>query len=172
MSAISPKLRQYMIYGTLAFSLLLVVPTAYQILQRPKIQLFHANQLFQNGHFEEATEWYRLVLSSGLETPTVLNRLADAYLARREFALAIPIYTRLIQLDPNDLKTMLKLAELYVLQQNTARAIGLIENVLQRRPDWRLARVAHARVLTIAGRFDEAIADYCLILHISPEEMQ
>ena len=165
-------MRQYLIYGTLAFSLLLAVPIAYQILQRPKIQLFYADQLFQNGHFEEATEWYKLALSSGLETPTILNRLADAYLARREFDLAIPIYTRLIQLDSNDLKIMLKLAELHVLQQNTAQAIGLIDNVLQRRPDWRLARVAHARVLTIAGRFDEAIVDYCLILHMSPEEMQ
>ncbi len=166
------KTRQYLTYAALTLSVALVVSLTYQFLQQAQIQCFNGDQMFKEGRFDEAAEHYLNAIAGGLESPLVFHRLGDTYLARREFTKATPVFARLLQLDPTNLMVMLKLVELYALQNKTDNALALIETVLQRRPDWRPARVARAKVLTMVGRFDEAIIDYRLILHEHPEDTQ
>lgn len=169
---IGAKARQYLTYAALVLGLSFAVPAVYHFLRQDRVQAYEGERLFLAGSYEEAAKHYARAWALGDERPALLHRLGDAYLAAGLFEEALPVFERLEKLEPDGLEIKLKLAELYIIFKRTDAALAFIDQVLEQRPDARGARAMRGKVLTMAGRFEDAIREYSYILDENEQELQ
>ncbi len=165
---VSPKSRQYLLFAGLLCLLLATVPWAYTRIHQD-IVLFHkAQQSFMANDYEKAAKRYRMALAKGMDNPRLLERLGDTHLVLEEFDKALDAFMKLGQQKPEDLALQLKLAHMYSLNNQTDKALAVIDRVLEKKPGWETALLWQARILARQGRFREAIDIYYRILGEEP----
>jgi tetratricopeptide (TPR) repeat protein len=97
----------------------------------------------------------------------VLKDVADYYASSQQLKEAIPLYLRVLELQPDDVNAREKLATGFVLTNQRAKAVEMLEEVIKEHPEKYqpydlLAQVLDddARSLERANRGDEAKAQY------------
>jgi tetratricopeptide (TPR) repeat protein len=80
-----------------------------------------------NGFFEKA------VAHAG-EDPNALKEVADYYAASQQIQEAIPLYLKVLELQPDDLNAREKLATGFVLTNQRDKAIEMLEEIIRKQP--------------------------------------
>ncbi len=116
------------------------------------------------------------------DDPAVLKDVADYYAATQQIKEAIPLYLRILELQPDDINAREKLATGFVLTNHRAKAIETLEQIIQEHPAKYQTYELLAQVLDDEGRalernnqieeaktqFSKAAANYEQSLLINP----
>lgn len=116
------------------------------------------------------------------DDPNTLKDIADYYAASQQIQQAIPLYLRLLELQPDDASAREKLATGFVLTNQREKAIEMLEEIIKEHPEKYQAYDLIAGVLDDAGRaseranqpaaakafFSKAAADYEQSVLINP----
>lgn len=123
-----------------------------------------ARRLHEQGRLAEAERAYRAVLKKGGPTPEVLANLG-AVLARMDrFDDAVRVYQQALRLAPNLTPILLNLGLAYFKASRFDKAFETFGKFLESEPDHRQARQLRAMSALELERYDDAIADYQLLL--------
>lgn len=113
-----------------------------------------------NGFFEKA------VANAG-DDSTALKNVADYYAASQQIQEAIPLYLKVLELQPDDLNAREKLATGFVLTNQRDKAIEMLQEIIAKQPEKYqpydlLAQLLDegARALERANQPDEAKAQF------------
>lgn len=166
------KSRQYIAYTLLACCLGALVPVAYHFLHQDKILSSQGEKFFLEGRYADAVQRLSQAIALGDTRRATLLRLGEAYLASGDLQQALPIFSRIAMQEPQNAAATFKLAELYAITNNTDKALALVDRILAAHPGDKRARAMRGRILTIAGRFDDAIREYALILNENEQELR
>lgn len=98
-----------------------------------------------NEIFKKATE-------RAADDPAVLKDIADYYAASQQIKEAIPIYLRLLELQPDDSGAREKLATGFVLTNQRDKAIEMLEEIIKQHPEKYQPYDLLAGLLDDAGR--------------------
>ncbi|MDQ6810026.1 MAG: tetratricopeptide repeat protein, partial [Verrucomicrobiota bacterium] len=71
----------------------------------------------------------------GKDDVTVLKDVADFYAASRQIEQAIPLYLRVLELQPDDASAREKLATGFVLTNQRAKAIAMLQEIISAHPE-------------------------------------
>jgi tetratricopeptide (TPR) repeat protein len=80
-----------------------------------------------NGFFEKA-------VAHADDDPTALKEVADYYAASQQIQEAIPLYLKVVELQPDDLNAREKLATGFVLTNQRDKAIEMLEEIIRKEP--------------------------------------
>ncbi|MEY2502770.1 MAG: hypothetical protein QOI07_3104 [Verrucomicrobiota bacterium] len=80
-----------------------------------------------NGFFEKA-------VAHASEDSAALKEVADYYAASQQIQEAIPLYLRVLELQPDDLNAREKLATGFVLTNQRDKAIAMLEEIIRKQP--------------------------------------
>ena len=101
------------------------------------------------------------------DDPSILKDVADYYAASQQLKEAIPLYLRVLELQPDDANAREKLASSFILTNQRAKAVEMLEQLIKQHPEKYqpydlLAQILddEARSLQRAKRFDEAKAKF------------
>jgi tetratricopeptide (TPR) repeat protein len=101
------------------------------------------------------------------DDPSVLKDVADYYAASQQLKEAIPLYLRVLELQPDDANAREKLASSFILTNQRAKAVEMLEQLIKQHPEKYqpydlLAQILddEARSLQRAKQVDEAKAKF------------
>jgi tetratricopeptide (TPR) repeat protein len=101
------------------------------------------------------------------DDPSVLKDVADYYAASQQLKEAIPLYLRVLELQPDDANAREKLASSFILTNQRTKAVEMLEQLIKQHPEKYqpydlLAQILddEARSLQRAKRLDEAKAKF------------
>ncbi|HEX8490747.1 MAG TPA: tetratricopeptide repeat protein [Chthoniobacterales bacterium] len=80
-----------------------------------------------NGFFEKA-------ITHAGDDPSVLKTVADYYAASQQIQEAIPLYLKVLELQPDDLNAREKLATGFALTNQREKAIEMLEGIIEKQP--------------------------------------
>jgi tetratricopeptide (TPR) repeat protein len=116
-----------------------------------------------NGIFKKAVE-------NAKDDPAILKDVADYYASSQQLKEAIPLYLRVIELQPDDANAREKLATGFILTDQRGKAVELLEQIIKEHPEKYqpydlLAQVLddEARSLQRENRLDEAKAKFAKV---------
>src|SRR4029453_17543711 len=111
----------------------------------------------------------KAAVNAGDDSAT-LKEVADYYAASQQLKEAIPLYLRVLELQPDDANAPEKLATGFVLTNQRGKAVEMLEQIIKQHPDKYqpydlLAQVLddEARSLQRANRLDEAKAKFAKV---------
>ena len=101
------------------------------------------------------------------DDPSILKDVADYYAASQQLKEAIPLYLRVLELQPDDANAREKLASSFILTNQRAKAVEMLEQLIKQHPEKYqpydlLAQILddEARSLQRAKQVDEARAKF------------
>jgi tetratricopeptide (TPR) repeat protein len=104
------------------------------------------------------------------DDPAILKDVADYYAASQQLKEAIPLYLRVLELQPDDANAREKLATGFILTNQRSKAVEMLEQIIKEHPEKYqpydlLAQVLddEARSLQRANRPDEAKAKFAKV---------
>ena len=104
------------------------------------------------------------------DDPAVLKDVADYYASSQQLKDAIPLYLRVLELQPDDANAREKLATGFILTNQRGKAVEMLEQIIKQHPEKYqpydlLAQVLddEARSLQRAKRLDEAKAKFAKV---------
>src|SRR5437899_8955761 len=104
------------------------------------------------------------------DDPAILKDVADYYASSQQVKEAIPLYLRVLELQPEDANAREKLATGFILTNQRAKAVEMLERIIKEHPEKYqpydlLAQVLddEARSLQRANRIDEAKAKFAKV---------
>ena len=105
------------------------------------------------------------------DDPSVLKDVADYYAASQQLKEAIPLYLRVLELQPDDANAREKLASSFILTNQRAKAVEMLEQLIKQHPEKYqpydlLAQILddEARSLQRAKHPDEAKAKFAKVV--------
>ncbi len=119
--------------------LLIVLPAAFAlgltatVLASPEDDFAKGNQFFQDKHYLQAIDSYRLVLSAGQESANLYFNLGNAYFKKGDLGYAILYYLKAKRLAPgdDDIRSNLEFARKMTSVQLEGVALNPVNNLLQ-----------------------------------------
>ena len=133
----------------------------------------YAAAIFKPGHnptrteMTRANELFKKAAEYGKDDAAVLKDVAEFYASSQQLQQAIPIYLRVLELQPDDLNAREKLATSFVLTNQHAKAVEILEQLIKEHPENDelydlLAQILDddARSLDRANRKEEARMQY------------
>lgn len=69
------------------------------------------------------------------DDPSVLKDVADFFIASRQIQEAIPIYLRILEVQPEDVNAREKLASGFVLTNQRAKAMEMLQEIIEKTPE-------------------------------------
>ena len=104
------------------------------------------------------------------DDPAILKDVADYYASSQQLKEAIPLYLRVLELQPDDANAREKLATGFILTNQRGKAVEMLEQIIKQHPEKYqpydlLAQVLdeEARSLQRAKRLDEAKAQFAKV---------
>ena len=105
------------------------------------------------------------------DNPSILKDVADYYAASQQLKEAIPLYLRVLELQPDDANAREKLASSFILTNQRAKAVEMLEQLIKQHPEKYqpydlLAQILddEARSLQRAKKVDEAKAKFAKVV--------
>jgi tetratricopeptide (TPR) repeat protein len=80
-------------------------------------------------------EIFKKAAERGGNDPTILKDVADYYAASQQLKEAIPLYLRLLELQPDDASAREKLATSFVLTNQRDKAVEMLEEIIKQHPE-------------------------------------
>jgi tetratricopeptide (TPR) repeat protein len=115
-------------------------------------------------------EIFKKAADNAGDDPGILKDVADYYAASQQLKEAIPLYLRVLELQPEDANAREKLATGFVLTNQRDKAVEMLEQIIKEHPEKYqpydlLAQVLdeEARSLQRANRIDEAKAEFARV---------
>jgi tetratricopeptide (TPR) repeat protein len=130
----------------------------------------------------KVNELFKKAASHAQDDPAILKDVADYYAASQQIREAIPLYLRVLELQPDDSKTREKLATGFVLTDQRSKAIEMLDEIIKEHPEKYQPYDLLAQVLEDQGRalqrenkpndakaaFTRAVANYEQSLLVNP----
>ncbi|MFH1136840.1 MAG: tetratricopeptide repeat protein [Pseudomonadota bacterium] len=140
------------------FTLLLVLTAlasawGYQRFRGEYILYHKAENLFINQDYRGAIEVFQQAFALGLDLPQARRRLADSYLATRNFSPAFELYKKIARDYPGDAEVAAKLAQLHSQFGQPRQALVIWARLAQENP-------GQARYLFEAGKAHQDLSQY------------
>jgi tetratricopeptide (TPR) repeat protein len=146
------------------FAVAALTTIVYHRLNSEWVVFRNAETHFFNKQYTKAIPLYEQLVKEGFEAPGFLEHLGTCYLAAGEAGKALAVFEEMITRSENRLPAIGKAGEIYVHFGYFEKAAALYRDILRDHPDDRSVRIRLARVLSWAGRFEEAIDEYRKIL--------
>ena len=145
------------------------------IVFKPEVEANAADVAQVNDLFKKAAEFAH-------DDPVVLKEVADHYASSQQIQEAIPLYLRVLELQPDDVNAREKLATGFILTNQRTKAIEMLEEMIKEHPEKYQSYDLLAQVLDDQGRawqrenklaeaksaFTRAAANYEQSLLVSP----
>ncbi len=80
-------------------------------------------------------EVFKKAADNAKDDPAVLKEVADYYASSQQLKEAIPLYLRVLDLQPDDANAREKLAAGFIVTHQRTKAIELLEEIIKQRPD-------------------------------------
>lgn len=128
----------------------------------PEVMMYLADIWYQLGHFNQASEILKDILSSQANIPTALRQeagllLAEIYLEEGDFEQAQPLLYQLKEEGCKEIQLYLLLADLYAMQDLEEVAVKYLQTALEMDPDNDDIRAALAEMYTRLGEMDKTV---------------
>jgi tetratricopeptide (TPR) repeat protein len=125
--------------------------------------LFKADSQPKPDELKKTNEIFKKAAENAGDDPGILKDVADYYAASQQLKEAIPLYLRVLELQPDDANAREKLATGFVLTNQREKAVEMLEQIIKEHPEKYqpydlLAQVLdeEARSLQRANRIEEA----------------
>src|SRR6478735_8748787 len=125
--------------------------------------LFKSDSQPKPDDLKRVNEMFKKAAEHAGDDPGILKDVADYYAASQQLKEAIPLYLRVLELQPDDANAREKLATGFVLTNQRDKAVEMLEQIIKEHPDKYqpydlLAQVLddEARSLQRENRIDEA----------------
>src|SRR5213075_1874989 len=125
--------------------------------------LFKSESQPKPDELKKVNEIFKRAAEQAADDPAVLKDVADYYAASQQLKEAIPLYLRVLELEPDDANAREKLATGFVLTNQRGKAVEMLEQIIKEHPEKYqpydlLAQVLddEARSLQRENRLDEA----------------
>jgi tetratricopeptide (TPR) repeat protein len=132
--------------------------------------LFKSDSQPKPDDLKRVNEIFKRAAEQAGEDPGTLKDVADYYAASQQLKEAIPLYLRVLELQPDDANAREKLATGFILTNQRGKAVEMLEQIIKEHPDKYqpydlLAQVLdeEARSLQRANRIDEAKAKFAKV---------
>jgi tetratricopeptide (TPR) repeat protein len=125
--------------------------------------LFKSDAQPKRDELKKTNEIFKKAAENAGDDPGILKDVADYYAASQQLKEAIPLYLRVLELQPDDANAREKLATGFVLTNQRDKAVEMLEQIIKEHPEKYqpydlLAQVLdeEARSLQRANHFEEA----------------
>jgi tetratricopeptide (TPR) repeat protein len=132
--------------------------------------LFKPDSQPKPDELRRVNEIFKKAAEHANDDPTVLKDVADYYASSQQLKEAIPLYLRVLELQPDDANAREKLATGFILTNQRDKAVEMLEQIIKEHPEKYqpydlLAQVLdeEARSLQRANRADEAKARFAKV---------
>jgi tetratricopeptide (TPR) repeat protein len=132
--------------------------------------LFKADSQPKPDELIKTNEIFKKAAENASDDPGILKDVADYYAASQQLKEAIPLYLRVLELQPDDANAREKLATGFVLTNQRDKAVEMLEQIIKEHPEKYqpydlLAQVLddEARSLQRENRIDEAKAKFAKV---------
>src|SRR3989440_10070348 len=132
--------------------------------------LFKADSQPKPDELKKTNEVFKKAAENAADDPGILKDVADYYAASQQLKEAIPLYLRVLELQPDDANAQEKLATGFVLTNQRDKAVEMLEQIIMEHPEKYqpydlLAQVLddETRALQRANRIDEAKAKFAKV---------
>ena len=129
--------------------------------------LFKSDSQPKPEELKKINEVFKRAAEHAGDDPGILKEVADYYAASQQLKDAIPLYLRVLELQPDDANAREKLATGFVLTNQRDKAVEMLEQIIKEHPEKYqpydlLAQVLdeEARSLQRANRMEEAKAKF------------
>ena len=119
---------------------------------------------------KKTTAIFQKALSYGNNEVEIIGKIADFFVATQQLAEAIPLYKRIIDIDPAQNAARENLARCYLGVNDSDKAAATLEDLIKVNPVQPHAYETLAKIYEAAGQMEKAAADYEQSLLISPNE--
>jgi tetratricopeptide (TPR) repeat protein len=132
--------------------------------------VFKSDSQPKTDDLKKANEIFKKAADHAGDDPAILKDVADYYAASQQLKEAIPLYLRVLELQPDDANAREKLATGFVLTNQRGKAVEMLEQIIKEHPEKYqpydlLAQVLddEARSLQRAKKLDEAKATFAKV---------
>ena len=132
--------------------------------------LFKPDSQPKPDELKRVNETFKKAVENARDDPAILKDAADYYASSQQLKEAIPLYLRVIELQPDDANAREKLATGFILTDQRGKAVELLEQIIKEHPEKYqpydlLAQVLddEARSLQRENRLDEAKARFAKV---------
>jgi tetratricopeptide (TPR) repeat protein len=132
--------------------------------------LFKSASQPKPDELKKTNEVFKRAAENSADDPGILKDVADYYAASQQLKEAIPLYLRVLELQPDDANAREKLATGFVLTNQRDKAVEMLEQIIKEHPEKYqpydlLAQVLDedARSLQRANRIEEAKAKFAKV---------
>ncbi len=132
--------------------------------------LFTPDSLPKPDELRRVNEIFKKAAERANDDPAVLKDIADYYASSEQLKEAIPLYLRVLELQPDDANAREKLATGFILTNQRGKAVEMLEQIIKEHPEKYqpyelLAQVLddEARSLQRENRLDEARARFAKV---------
>ena len=132
--------------------------------------LFKPDSQPKPDELKRVNEIFKKAVANAKDDPAILKDVADYYASSQQLKEAIPLYLRVIELQPDDANAREKLATGFILTDQRGKAVELLEQIIKEHPEKYqpydlLAQVLddEARSLQRENRLEEAKAKFAKV---------
>ena len=132
--------------------------------------LFSPDSQPKPDELKRVNEIFKKAVENAKDDPAILKDAADYYASSQQLKEAIPIYLRVIELQPDDANAREKLATGFILTDQRGKAVELLDQIIKEHPEKYqpydlLAQVLddEARSLQRENRLEEAKAKFAKV---------
>src|SRR5438128_5891991 len=132
--------------------------------------LFKSDSQPKPDELKKTNEIFKKAAENAGDDPGILKDVADYYAASQQLKEAIPLYLRVLELQPDDANAREKLATGFILTNQRNKAVEMLEQIIKQHPEKYqpydlLAQVLddEARSLQRAKRLDDAKAEFAKV---------
>src|SRR6266508_6170728 len=132
--------------------------------------LFKPDSQPKPDELKRVNEIFKKAVVNEKDDPAILKDVADYYASSQQLKEAIPLYLRVIELQPDDANAREKLATGFILTDQRGKAVELLEQIIKEHPEKYqpydlLAQVLddEARSLQRENRLEEAKAKFAKV---------
>jgi tetratricopeptide (TPR) repeat protein len=132
--------------------------------------LFKPDSPPKPDELRRVNELFKKAAEHANDDPAILKDVADYYASSQQLKEAIPLYLRVLELQPDDANAREKLATGFILTNQRNKAVEMLEQIIKQHPEKYqpydlLAQVLddEARSLQRAKRLDEAKAEFAKV---------
>lgn len=132
--------------------------------------LFKSDSQPKPDELKKINEVFKRAAQHADDDPSILKEVADYYAASQQLKDAIPLYLRVLELQPDDANAQEKLATGFVLTNQRDKAVEMLEQIIKEHPEKYqpydlLAQVLdeEARSLQRANKIEEAKAKFARV---------
>ena len=137
------------------------------------IQTFMADDPAKNGDdLKKTSAIFQKAAAVGTDSADAVNKVANFYSITKQYGAAIPLFERVIELDPSQVSARENLARCFLATEQPAKAAVALEELIKLNPADPHAYELLGKIYEEAGDFTRATENYEQALLVNPSDVQ